>query len=120
MSWRINSKSRKSRRWRILARLPLKKLSRQITSCLSRRSRSHRCDPRNPAPPVTSVRTYPPPPAILLDCAHTRKLATVAGQFCDRKPLLFQDTLAPILPPQREDGFADVPDILLPPRPIKP
>ena len=48
-------------RCRMLARLPLKKLSRQMTSCPSRSSRSHRCDPRNPAPPVTSTRTSRPP-----------------------------------------------------------
>src|SRR4029077_1574965 len=57
VSWRMNSKLRCPARWAILARLPLKKLSRQMTSAPSRNSRSHRCEPRNPAPPVTSART---------------------------------------------------------------
>src|SRR6266852_405679 len=57
VSWRINSKLRCPARWAILARLPLKKLSRQMTSAPSRSSRSHRWEPRNPAPPVTSART---------------------------------------------------------------
>src|SRR3954449_11236865 len=32
---------------------PVSKLSAQMTRCPRRRSSSHRCDPRNPAPPVT-------------------------------------------------------------------
>src|SRR5260370_39770839 len=53
----MNWKWRCPDRWAILARLPLKKLSRQMTSAPSRSSRSHRWEPRNPAPPVTSART---------------------------------------------------------------
>jgi hypothetical protein len=34
----------------------VKKLSRQITSCPWATSRSHRCEPRKPAPPVTRMR----------------------------------------------------------------
>src|SRR3954470_331997 len=40
----------------MLFREPVKKLSRQITSCPSRISRSHKWLPRNPAPPVTRTR----------------------------------------------------------------
>ncbi len=43
-------------RWATFLFMPVWKLSTQITSCPSRRRRSHRCDPRNPAPPVTSTR----------------------------------------------------------------
>ena len=35
---------------------PVRKLSTQVTRCPSANSRSHRCDPRKPAPPVTTVR----------------------------------------------------------------
>src|SRR5712691_6196686 len=38
---------------------PVKKLSRQMTSTRSERSRSHRCEPMKPAPPVTRIRTAP-------------------------------------------------------------
>src|SRR5690606_37419591 len=37
-------------------REPVKKLSRHITSWPSDNSRSHRCDPRKPAPPVSRIR----------------------------------------------------------------
>src|SRR5690242_21728413 len=37
-------------------RAPVKKLSTQMTSQPSASSRSHRCEPRKPAPPVTSTR----------------------------------------------------------------
>src|SRR5665647_3290483 len=40
----------------MLSLLPVKKLSRQITSCPSPRRRSQRCDPTKPAPPVTNIR----------------------------------------------------------------
>src|SRR6266404_8157515 len=53
----MNSKLRCPSRCAMLARLPLKKLSRQMTSAPSRSSRSHKWEPRNPAPPVTSART---------------------------------------------------------------
>ena len=59
-----------ARRCAMLARLPLKKLSRQVTSCLSLRSRSHRCEPMNPAPPVTSIRT------LVVSC---RKVEAIPG-----------------------------------------
>ena len=35
--------------------LPVKKLSRRMTSLPSARSRSQRCEPIKPAPPVTSI-----------------------------------------------------------------
>ena len=38
----------------MLARLPVIRLSIAITLCPSARSRSVRCEPRNPAPPVTT------------------------------------------------------------------
>src|SRR5208282_5226374 len=60
-SWRMNSKLRLPSRCMMLARLPLKKLSRQMTSWPSLSRRSHRWEPRNPAPPVTSARTVVPP-----------------------------------------------------------
>ena len=39
-----------------LSLVPVKKLSTQSTSCPSASSRSHRCEPRKPAPPVTRTR----------------------------------------------------------------
>src|SRR5687768_18477677 len=42
-----------TRMWAMLAREPVSKLSTQITRWPRRSSSSHRCDPRNPAPPVT-------------------------------------------------------------------
>src|SRR5690348_12174350 len=40
----------------MLRRVPVKKLSAQITVAPAASSRSHRCEPRKPAPPVTSTR----------------------------------------------------------------
>src|ERR671924_261194 len=42
-----------TRMWAMLARDPVSKLSTQITRWPRCSSSSHRCDPRNPAPPVT-------------------------------------------------------------------
>ncbi len=39
----------------MLRRLPVSRLSRQMTSCPSARNRSQRCEPTNPAPPVMTV-----------------------------------------------------------------
>src|SRR5689334_15428293 len=39
----------------MLAVSPVTRLSMQITRCPSATSRSQRCDPRNPAPPVTTL-----------------------------------------------------------------
>src|SRR2546429_1561500 len=39
---------------------PVTKLSRANTSQPSEINRSHRCDPRKPAPPVTTARMKPP------------------------------------------------------------
>src|SRR5215203_4217719 len=39
----------------MFSRLPVKKLSRQSTSLPSLISRSQRCEPINPAPPVTKI-----------------------------------------------------------------
>src|ERR1022692_274631 len=52
----MSSKRWSSSRCSTLVREPVKKLSRQTTSCPSLRSRSHRCDPKKPEPPVTSIR----------------------------------------------------------------
>src|SRR6266566_3840812 len=40
----------------MFSRRPVKKLSRQSTSCPSANKRSHKCEPMNPAPPVTNTR----------------------------------------------------------------
>src|SRR5665213_4518824 len=40
----------------MLPRVPLKKLSTQMTLAPWARSRSHRCEPRKPEPPVTRMR----------------------------------------------------------------
>ena len=40
----------------MLSVLPVTRLSTATTSYPSASSRSHRCDPRNPAPPVTNAR----------------------------------------------------------------
>src|SRR5262245_29430975 len=40
---------------------PEKKLSRQRTLCPSAKSRSHRCDPKKPAPPVIRIAWSIPP-----------------------------------------------------------
>ena len=48
--------------------MPVKKLSRQMTSWPSAIKRSQRCEPRNPAPPVTNtvLESYTVPPSLLL------------------------------------------------------
>src|SRR5512135_974383 len=61
MSWRMNSNSGLSRRWAMFCRREVKKLSTQSTSSPRDSSRSHRCDPMNPAPPVTRTRFILPP-----------------------------------------------------------
>src|SRR5512140_3308327 len=62
MSWRMNSNSGLSRRWAMFCRREVKKLSTHRTSSPRAISRSHRCDPMNPAPPVTRTRFILPPP----------------------------------------------------------
>src|SRR5512141_1025168 len=62
MSWRMNSNSGLLRRWAMFCRREVKKLSTHRTSSPRAISRSHRCDPMNPAPPVTRTRFIPPPP----------------------------------------------------------
>src|SRR4030095_2041004 len=59
-SWRISSKRWLSSNGTILSRRPVKKLSRQSTSCPSFSSRSQRCEPIKPAPPVTRIRIVQP------------------------------------------------------------
>src|SRR5205823_5153246 len=54
--WRMSSNRWWSSRCSTFDREPVKKLSRQTTSCPSFKSRSHRCEPTNPEPPVTSIR----------------------------------------------------------------
>jgi hypothetical protein len=41
----------------MLLRLPVEKLSKQNTLCPLEIKKSHKCDPRNPAPPVTNIFT---------------------------------------------------------------
>ena len=43
------------RMWAMLASVPVSRLSTQITRWPRRSSSSHRCEPRNPAPPVTRL-----------------------------------------------------------------
>src|SRR5713101_53611 len=51
----MSSKSSQGKRCEILRLEPVAKLSRQRTSCPPARSRSHKCEPKNPAPPVTRM-----------------------------------------------------------------
>src|SRR5690349_19305628 len=53
MSWRISSKRGCLMRCATFSLLPVKKLSTHRTSWPCSSSRSQRCDPRKPAPPVT-------------------------------------------------------------------
>src|SRR5690242_655413 len=52
-SWFMKSKPA-SRMCAMFSSDPVSRLSTQITRCPSARRRSQRCDPRNPAPPVTT------------------------------------------------------------------
>src|SRR5438067_1399681 len=56
MSCRTSSKRGWSSSGATLSRAPVKKLSTQMTSWPRSSSRSQRCEPKKPAPPVTSVR----------------------------------------------------------------
>src|SRR5256885_72336 len=56
MSCRMSSKRGLASNDSTLSRVPVKKLSMQMTSCPRATSRSQRCEPRNPAPPVTRGR----------------------------------------------------------------
>src|SRR5437867_10974868 len=49
-------KRRSAKRCATLSGVPLRKLSRQMTSSPSARKRSQRCEPMKPAPPVTRMR----------------------------------------------------------------
>src|SRR5688572_12556986 len=51
----MNSKSR-SRRWAMLAIAPVRRLSMATTESPRSSSTSHRCEPMNPAAPVTTIR----------------------------------------------------------------
>src|SRR5262245_1247976 len=55
MSWRCSSKYGFFSKCAIFSFDPVKKLSTQSTSQRSLSRRSHRCEPKNPAPPVTSI-----------------------------------------------------------------
>src|SRR5205807_4390879 len=50
------------RRWTMFSDAPVTKLSTQTSFQPSANKRSHRCDPRKPAPPVTTARRPPPCP----------------------------------------------------------
>src|SRR5512138_752892 len=79
MSWRISSNRCSSRRWAMLRLLPVKKLSTQITSWPSARSRSQRCEPMKPAPPVTSIRMPLPLSAATVAVAPERDIAETSS-----------------------------------------
>src|SRR3990170_6131878 len=69
MSWRMNSNIGFTRRCRILFRREVKKLSTQSISFPRSSNRSQRCEPMNPAPPVTSMRFIPNPPSTVFQDA---------------------------------------------------
>src|SRR4051794_12164962 len=75
----MSSKCGLPRRWRMFSFEPVKKLSTQRTSCPSATRRSQRCEPMNPAPPVT--RTVFPirhPSVRVFDCATIHAAAAPA------------------------------------------
>src|SRR3954471_3225114 len=49
----MNSKNGLPKRWAMFSLLPVNRLSTHSTSWPACSSSSHRCEPRNPAPPVT-------------------------------------------------------------------
>src|SRR6185369_5931068 len=52
-SWRMNSKNGLPKRCAMFSLLPVNRLSTHSTSCPACSNASQRCEPRNPAPPVT-------------------------------------------------------------------
>src|SRR5579859_456498 len=59
MSFCANSKRDSFLRWAMLRRLPVSRLSTHTTWWPSASSASQRCEPINPAPPVTKTRIVP-------------------------------------------------------------
>src|ERR1051325_6523356 len=55
-SWRMNSNREFVSRWATFAGRLVKKLSMQTISCPPCSSRSHKCEPKKPDPPVTKIR----------------------------------------------------------------
>src|SRR4051812_20236871 len=51
----MNSKNGLPKRWAMFSLLPVNRLSTHSTSWPAWSSSSHRCEPRNPAPPVTRI-----------------------------------------------------------------
>ena len=78
----------------MLARLPVMRLSTQMTSCPSARKRSHRCEPMNPAPPVMTVRMRQSS-ASRRDVRRTVRRGTICtdtfGELCDAGSQAGQD-----------------------------
>src|SRR5260370_24862854 len=68
---------------------PVTRLSKARTSHPSASSLSQRCDPRNPAPPVTTARMPPPPKKSTAQCNVSFREHPIAGMFpaigCSRK-----------------------------------
>src|ERR1041385_6970773 len=54
-SWCTKLKRGFPMRWAMFDGSPVMRLSTQTTVCPSARRRSHRCEPRTPAPPVTTL-----------------------------------------------------------------
>src|SRR6476660_8292897 len=72
MSMLRNSKA-ESRMWSMFCSDPVSRLSTQITRCPCDSRCSQRCDPRNPAPPVTTQVALIRAP-MLQACSHERPL----------------------------------------------
>src|ERR1019366_9208443 len=108
-----------SRRCSMLASEPVSRLSTQMTRFPRASSSSHRCEPRNPAPPVTrqvaTLRRIPEPPAprhgpVLQAHAPAgrrvhiiRYMAIVGASDNDQE----EETVAPIVGPDDPRRFTD-------------
>src|ERR1700735_3887928 len=93
-----------SSKWRILLRVLEKKLSTQRTSCPLLRSRSHRCDPRNPAPPVTRMRFDIPLPLAPLYKVHIGELHSLPKSVAVVHPMSGKQGV--MVKVSNSDGFA--------------
>src|SRR2546429_9004752 len=76
----------------ILLSTPVTRLSSATTSQPSAINRSHKCDPRKPAPPVTTARMHPPLICKLTVYPEPRQLTTASSR--DSMPRLFDDYYA--------------------------
>src|SRR5262245_9408723 len=72
-----------------------------MTSWPSSRRRSHRCEPRKPAPPVTSISLR----SIMAPPAQSRLSEAMGAQSCDRRPRQLANRVADLeAPPASESG----------------